>query len=130
MKVLRLAPAFAAAFVLFLPNLSSAQAQAVAPRLPGCSWNCYSVVLPYGQYVHEVRDGGSYVILEDGSVWEIRLPQRPFASSWRPGDFVVLKTIAAPVQNFEILLTHAENDKAEARLVGRGQQPAPNLPQE
>lgn len=130
MKVLRLAPAFVVAFVLILPNQSSAQGQAAAPQLADCRWNCYSVVLPYGLYVREVVDGGSYVILEDGSVWEIRLPQRPNASSWRPGDFVRLKTIAAPVDQFEILLAHDENDKAEARLVGRDRAPQSNLPQE
>jgi hypothetical protein len=127
-KVLRLAPAFAVALVLFLPNQSSAQN--AAPQLAGCSWNCYSVVLPYGQYVREVLDDGSYVMLEDGSVWEIRLPQRPNASSWRAGDFVQLKTIAAPVDHYEILLALTENDKAEARLVGRDHAPQSAFPQE
>ena len=129
MKMLRLVPLLAG-LVLFLPNQSAAQAQTVAPQLPGCSWNCYNVTLPYGLYVREVVDGGSYVILEDGSVWEIRLPQRPVASSWVAGDFVQLKTIAAPVDNFEILLAHGDYDRAEARLAGRDRPPAPELPQE
>jgi hypothetical protein len=124
-KVLRLIPALAGAFILFLPNQAVAQAQTAAPHLPGCTWNCYNVTLPYGLYVREVTDGGSYVTLEDGSVWEIRLPQRPVASSWRAGDFVQLKTIAAPVDRFEILLTHGDYDKAEARLAGRDRPPAP-----
>ena len=130
MKVLRLIPALAGAFVLFLPNQAAAQAQNTAPQLPGCTWNCYSVTLPFGLYVREVTDGGSYVTLEDGSVWEIRLPQRPVASSWQPGDFVQLKTIAAPVDRFEILLTHGDYDKAEARLAGRDRPPAPEPLQE
>jgi hypothetical protein len=128
--MLRLVPALAAALVLFLPNRSAAQAQTVAPQLPNCTWNCYSVRLPYGLYVREVVDGGSYVILEDGSVWEIRLPQRPVASSWVAGDFVQLKTVPAPVENFEILLSHGDNDRAEARLAGRDRPPEPELPQE
>jgi hypothetical protein len=129
-KVLRLIPALAGAIVLFLPSQVAAQAQTTAPQLPGCTWNCYSVTLPYGLYVREVHDGGSYVTLEDGSVWEIRLPQRPVASSWRAGDFVQLKTIAAPVDRFEILLTHGDYDKAEARLAGRDRPPAPEPLQE
>jgi hypothetical protein len=129
-KVLRLIPALAGALILFLPNRAVAQAQATAPQLPGCAWNCYSVVLPYGLFVREVHEGGSYVTLEDGSVWEIRLPQRPVASSWRAGDFVQLKTIAAPVDRFEILLTHGDYDKAEARLAGRDRPPAPEPLQE
>jgi hypothetical protein len=125
-KVLRVFPALATALVLLLPTPSAAQSQA-KPQLPGCTWNCYSVVLPYGLYVKEVREGGSYVILEDGSVWEIRLPQRPVASSWRAGDFVQLKTIAAPVGEFEILLTHGDYDRAEARLAGRDRPPQPEF---
>jgi hypothetical protein len=124
-KVLRAVPALATALVLLLPSPAAAQARSTAPQLPGCTWNCYNVVLPYGLYVKEVRDGGSYVILEDGSVWEIRLPQRPVASSWRAGDFVQLKTIASPVGQFEILLTHGDVDRAEARLAGRDRPPQP-----
>ena len=130
MKVLRLIPALAGAIILFLPNQAAAQAQAAAPRLPGCTWNCYSVTLPYGLFVREVTGGGSFVTLEDGSVWEIRLPQRPVASSWQAGDFVQLKSIAAPVDQFEILLTHGDYDKAEARLAGRDRPPAPEPLQE
>jgi hypothetical protein len=127
-KMLRLVPLLG--LVLFLPHRAAAQAQNVAPQLPGCSWKCYSVTLPYGLYVKEVVDGGSYVVLEDGSVWEIRLPQRPVASSWSAGDFVQLKSIAAPVENYEILLAHGDNDRAEARLAGRDHAPESDLPQE
>ena len=129
MKMLRVAFGMAA-LVLFLPTPSAAQAQDVAPQLPGCSWNCYNVVLPYGLYVREVTGGGSFVTLEDGSVWEIRLPQRPVASSWQPGDFVLLSTIAAPVERFNILLTQGDYDRAEARLAGRDRPPPPEPLQE
>jgi hypothetical protein len=121
--MLRPISALTAVLLLFTFN-RAAQAQAAAPQLPNCAWNCYSVVLPYGLYVREVTDGGSFVTLEDGSVWEIRMPQRPVASSWQPGDFVLLRTIAAPVQNYDILLTHGDYDKAEARLTGRAHQPS------
>jgi hypothetical protein len=126
-KIVRLIPGLAVALLLFLPSRSEAQSQAVAPD---CSWNCYRVVLPYGLYVREVTDGGSFVTLEDGSVWEIRMPQRPVASSWVPGDFVQLKTIPAPVDQFEILLAHGDYDRAEARLAGRDRPPEPEFPQE
>lgn len=125
-----MAAGLAAAFVLLLPGGAAAQAQGVAPQLPGCTWNCYGVVLPYGLYVREVTGGGSFVTLEDGSVWEIRLPQRPVASSWQPGDFVQLSTIFAPVDRFTILLTHGDYDRAEARLAGRDKPPEPEPLQE
>jgi len=74
-KMLRLVPLLG--LVLFLPHRAAAQAQNVAPQLPGCSWKCYSVTLPYGLYVKEVVDGGSYVVLEDGSVWRFACPSGP-----------------------------------------------------
>jgi hypothetical protein len=43
---------------------------------------------------------------------------------------VQLRTIAAPVDRFEILLTQGDYDKAEARLVGRDRPPQPEWPQE
>lgn len=120
MKMLRAVTILAAAFALVPAASASAQSEA-AQR--DCTWSCYRVVVPFGLKVSEVTAGGSFVTLEDGSIWEIRFPQRPVASSWRAGDFVELKTIWAPVDRFEILLAHGDTDRAEARLVGR-QRPA------
>ena len=117
-KMLRMVPVLIAALVLFLPRPAAAQAQSTAV---GCDHHCYRVVLPLGLAIRQVTDDGSFVTLEDGSVWEIRLPQRPVASSWQSGDFVQLKTIWAPVDRFETLLAHGDTDRAEARLVGRKQ---------
>jgi hypothetical protein len=115
MKMLGLLPAV----VLLVLVVPEASAQAQSSERPICAWNCYGVVLPYGLYIREVADGGSFVTLEDGSVYEVRLPQRPEAASWRSGDFVQLKTVLAPVDHFEILLAHGDTDRAEARLAGR-----------
>jgi hypothetical protein len=124
-KLLRQIALLLPAFAVTLAAPAAAQAQNVAPA---CGEHCYRVVLPLGMSVKEVFDDGSYVMLEDDSVWEIRLPQRPVASSWRPGDFVRLKTIWAPVDGFEVLLAHGDTDKAEARLAGRGRAPETGLP--
>jgi hypothetical protein len=121
MKALRLIPALA--LLLLVSTAATAGAQAATP-VRGCAWNCYDVVLPYGLYIREVTDGGAFVTLDDGSVYDIRMPQRPVAASWRPGDFVIIKSISSPVQNFEILLSHGDTDRAEARLAGRKRAPA------
>jgi hypothetical protein len=122
MKPLRLIPALAA--LVFVSTGAAAQAQSASADVPQCSWNCYNVVFPYGLYVREITASGSFVTLEDGSIWEIRMPQRPVASSWRPGDFVQLRTIGSPVDRFNILLAHGDSDRAEARLAGRRRAPA------
>lgn len=114
--MLRVVSVLLSALALFSARPSAAQAR---PALAGCSWNCHNVELPLGLAVREVVDGGSFVTLEDGSVWEIRMSQRPVASSWSPGDVVQLKTIHAPVDRFEILLAHGDTDRVEARLASR-----------
>jgi hypothetical protein len=115
-KMLRSLSVLAAALLLFSAVPAAAQGRSA---LAGCTWNCHNVDLPLGLTVTEVTDGGSFVTLEDGSVWEIRLPQRPVAASWRPGDFVELRNVLAPVDRFEILLAHGDTDRAEARIAGR-----------
>jgi hypothetical protein len=125
-KLLRQVALLLPALIVTLVSQAAGQAQSAAAD--GCGDRCYRVALPLGLYVKDVLDDGSYVMLEDDSVWEIRLSQRPVASSWRPGDFVRLKTIWAPVDGFEVLLAHGDTDKAEARLAGRGQAPGTGLP--
>jgi hypothetical protein len=119
------------ALALTLAAQAAAQAQgatSAGSSAVGSGQRYYRVVLPLGLYVQEVIEDGRYVMLEDGNVWEIRLPQRPVASSWRPGDFVQVKTVYAPVDRYEVLLAHGDNDNAEARLAGRGHAPATGLP--
>jgi hypothetical protein len=100
----------------FAVATAGAQSQAA---IAGCTWNCHNVTLPLGSTITEVRDGGSFVTLEDGSIWEIRMPQRPVAAGWLPGDFVEVRNVLAPVDRFEILLAKGDSDRAEARLAGR-----------
>ena len=115
-----------------LATQSAAQTQNASPAgssdAVGCGDRCYRVTLPLGLYVQEVIEDGRFVMLEDGSVWEIRLNQRPVASGWRAGDFVQLKTISAPVDRYEMLLARGDEDRAEARLAGRGHAPASEWP--
>ncbi|HJR17272.1 MAG TPA: hypothetical protein VJ808_10505 [Gemmatimonadales bacterium] len=114
--MLRLVPALVLVLTLLWSGSATAQASSA---LAGCTWNCHNIDLPLGLTVTEVADGGSFVTLEDGSVWEIRMPQRPVAASWQPGDFVELRNVHAPVDRFEILLARGDSDRAEARIAGK-----------
>jgi hypothetical protein len=115
-KTLRLVPVLIAALMLFTAGSSAAQSRSA---IAGCTWNCHRIDLPLGLTVVEVAAGGSFVTLDDGSVWEIRMPQRPVAASWVPGTFVELRNVHAPVDRFRIVLEHGDTDRAEARLAGR-----------
>jgi hypothetical protein len=115
-KTLRSAAMLSAVLTCFAVATAAAQS---STAIAGCTWNCNNVTLPLGMTITEVRDGGSFVTLEDGSIWEIRMPQRPVAASWAPGDFVEVRNVLAPVDRFEILLAKGDSDRAEARLAGR-----------
>jgi hypothetical protein len=131
MRSLHPVPFLTVALTLFLAGQAAGQAQAAPPAaaINGVvCLHCYRVSLPLGFTVREVIDDGRYVTLEDGSTWEVRLTTRPVASSWQPGDFVQLKNISAPVDGYEMLLSHGDNDKVEARLAGRGRPQGTGLP--
>jgi hypothetical protein len=90
---------------------------------PSClsDWSCGPNRAPLGLYVRAVDDGGRYVTLEDGSVWEVEISDRATSASWQPDDFVGVRSIAAPRGDYEHLLTHAGDleQRAAVRLAGR-----------
>jgi hypothetical protein len=62
------------------------------------------VAVPYGSRVRLVREGGTSIVLADGTVWEVYLPNRPSTRNWAPGDFVIV-TGRAVEQNGEFYFT-------------------------
>ena len=111
------------AFAFALP-LSAAPlvAQTAAP-VSTCDTDalCGRVPRPVGLYVRGVEEGGRYLALEDGSLWEVEISDRATTASWTPDDFVSLSWIAAPRGDFEYLLTRVGDleQRAAARLAGR-----------
>ncbi len=112
-------------FVVAAPaNRLLAQGEAGAPAPTSCTadWACADEVrTPLGFAVREVEDGGRYVTLEDGTVWEILLQDRATVAGWQPQDFVAIRSIAAPIQQYEWMLSKTDNVEwhAAAKLVGR-----------
>ena len=48
----------------------------------------------YGSRITDVRDGGGFVKLADGTVWEVLLAKRPEADTWKVGDYVLVSARA------------------------------------
>jgi hypothetical protein len=114
------------ALTLSLWSAAPAAAQdADAGPPPSClsDWSCTRTNAPLGLYVRSVDDGGRYITLEDGSLWEVEISDRALAAGWQPDDFVRLRTIWAPRGDFDMLLTRAgyTDQKVAARLAGRRQ---------
>ena len=51
-------------------------------------WACGALRAPLGFDVRAVADGGRYLTLEDGSLWEVDISDRATTAAWQPGEFV------------------------------------------
>jgi hypothetical protein len=109
--------------LLLLTSAAPLAAQAAWTAAPSClsDWSCGPNRAPLGLYVRAVEEGGRYVTLEDGSVWEVEISDRATSASWQPEDFVGIRSIAAPRGDYEHLLTRVGDleQRAAARLAGR-----------
>jgi hypothetical protein len=118
-----LVPIAGLTLVLAVAVPPAAAQEAVPAPAPSClsDWSCTAVRAPLGLYVRAVDQGGRYLTLEDGSLWEIELPDRATTASWQPDDFVGVRNIWAPRGDFDVLLTRVGDaeQRAAARLAGR-----------
>ena len=63
--------------------------------------------------------GGTFVMLEDGTMWEIYLPHRPESATWQQGDFIRVRHDASPVGDYEHQLVSAPgSSRVSARFAG------------
>jgi hypothetical protein len=76
---------------------------------------------PAGFDVDSVTEGGRYVALENGTVWEVEISDRATTGSWGAGDFVGIRRIWAPRDGYDWLLTRSGNAEqtAAVKLVRR-----------
>ena len=114
------------AFALVLPLAAPLGAQTAAP-IATCESDalCGRVPRPVGLYVRAVEEDGRYLVLEDGSRWEVEIPDRATTASWAADDFVNLSWIAAPRGDFEYRFSRVGNleQQAAVRLAGRSPGP-------
>ena len=77
---------------------------------------------PAGFDIQDVAEGGRYVTLQNGTVWEVEISDRATTGSWEAGNFVGIRRIWAPRNGYDWLLTKSENveQSAAVKLVGRG----------
>jgi hypothetical protein len=78
---------------------------------------------PAGFDIEAVTEGGRYVMLQNGSVWEVEISDRATTGSWEAGTFVGVAQIWAPRDGYDWQLTKSGNTDqlAAVKLVGRMQ---------
>lgn len=78
---------------------------------PSSVWNA--------QRIRRVMGDGTHVMLTDGTVWEVYLPDRPSVDTWKPGDLLVVREAAVMQGEYDYTIKDGRTRKlVHARLVG------------
>ena len=93
------------------PPTPSAADSARPYGAPGSVWNA--------QRIRRVLGDGTHVMLTDGTVWEVYLPDRPSVDTWKPGDLLVVREAAVMQGEYDYTMKDGRTRKLVwARLVG------------
>jgi hypothetical protein len=75
--------------------------------------------VPDAQRIRRVIDEGTHVVLTDGTIWEVYLPDRPSVNTWKPGDLLLVREAAVMQGEFDYTLRDGRTRRpVHARLVG------------
>ena len=69
--------------------------------------------------VSSVEDDGLFVVLEDGSRWQVYEGFTFRSNAWIKGEMIMVKTNKNPENPFTLINVH-KNDQVEAMLLGEG----------
>ena len=71
------------------------------------------------QRIRRVIANGTHVVLNDGTVWEVYLPDRPAVDTWRPGDLLIVREASVMQGEYDYTLKDGRTRKPVwVRLVG------------
>jgi hypothetical protein len=93
------------------PTADSTASSAQPCGAPSSVWNA--------QRIRRVIGDGTRVMLTDGTVWEVYLPDRPSVDTWKPGDLLVVREAAVTQGDYDYTMKDGRTRKIVwARLVG------------
>lgn len=99
------------------PARQAPMRQAQEPSLTGKPWLPHK--LPNGAQMLRSIDGSTFVMLADGTMWEIYLPHRPQAETWRSGDVIQVRQASIVTGEFDHQLVNgAARSAVSARFAG------------
>ncbi|HJU64584.1 MAG TPA: hypothetical protein VJ596_02855 [Gemmatimonadaceae bacterium] len=75
--------------------------------------------LPDAARVLRLMDGGDFVMLDDGTMWEVYLPDRPTTVNWASGDGVRVRQRPAPIGEYDYDLIYGpRRERVAVRFAG------------
>ena len=99
------------------PSREAPLRQAEQEDLTGRPW--LPQKLPNGAQMLRSIDGSTFVMLADGTMWEIYLPHRVHADAWRSGDLILVRQASVVTGGFEHeLVNGAADSRVSARFAG------------
>jgi hypothetical protein len=99
------------------PSRQAPARQAEQPNLTGRPWLPHK--LPNGALMLRSIDGSTFVMLADGTMWEIYLPHRPHADTWRAGDLIQVRQASVVTGEFDYQLVNGvARSTVSARFAG------------
>ena len=78
--------------------------------------------MPYGSRIAAVEDGGTKIVLNDGTHWEVNLPDRPSTTRWAKGDYVIVASLAIELNNTYFFQLINGRDGTTAAVAWRGKE--------
>jgi hypothetical protein len=99
------------------PSRQAPTRQAEQQNLTGRPWLPHK--LPNGGLMLRSIDGSTFVMLADGTMWEIYLPHRPHADTWRSGDLIQVRQASVVTGEFDYQLVNGvARSTVSARFAG------------
>ena len=70
--------------------------------------------------IADIAAGGTLIVLGDGTIWEVYLPDRVKTAAWKPGEAVRVRPAAVEIGSYDYeLLNGGEANRATVRFRGR-----------
>jgi hypothetical protein len=99
------------------PSRQAPTRRAEQPSLTGQPWLPHK--LPNGAQMLRSLDGSTFVMLADGTMWEVYLPHRPQAETWRAGDLIQVRNASVVTGDFDYqLFNGVARSTISARFAG------------
>jgi hypothetical protein len=102
---------------------SAQEVDASPQQQPATTDSAHIYRLPTSVYnAHRVRkviNDGTHVVLADGTIWEVYLPDRPSVNTWKAGDVLIVRESSVSQGEYDYTLKDGRTRGAVyARLVG------------